>query len=93
MIIGVMVIDLFSENSHSLKEKRHIVSSLKEKLKNKFNISLIESDFQDLWQKIQITIVMASNTKVLAEKVFNQIEEFIFANYNVQIIEVNKDFI
>jgi len=93
MTIGVMVIDLFSKNSHSLKEKRHIILSLKEKLKKKFNISLIESDYQDLWQKIQITIVMASNTRILAEKVFNQIEEFIFTNYNVQIIEVNKEFI
>jgi uncharacterized protein YlxP (DUF503 family) len=93
MIIGVMVVDLFSENSHSLKEKRHIVLSMKEKLKKKFNISLIESDFQDLWQKTQITIVMASNTKVLAEKVFNQIEEFIFTHYSVQIIGVNKEYI
>jgi uncharacterized protein YlxP (DUF503 family) len=93
MIIGVMVVDLFSENSHSLKEKRHIVLSIKEKLKKKFNISLIESDFQDLWQKTQLTIVMASNTKTLAEKVFNQIEEFIFSNYSVQIIEVNREYI
>jgi len=48
-----MVLDLHSNSTHSLKEKRKIVSSMKEKLKNKFNISLIESDHQDLWQKIQ----------------------------------------
>lgn len=88
-----MTLDLFAENSHSLKEKRHIVSSIKEKLKHKFNVSLIESDYQDLWQKIQITIVMAANKKVLAEKVFHQIEEIIFSNYGVQIIHVNKEYI
>ncbi|MCK4944036.1 MAG: DUF503 domain-containing protein [Candidatus Aminicenantes bacterium] len=93
MIIGIMALDLFTENSHSLKEKRHIVSSIKDKLKYKFNVSLIESDYQDLWQKIQITIVMAANKKVLAEKVFHQIEEIIFSNYDVQIIHVKKEYI
>lgn len=88
-----MALDLIAKNSHSLKEKRHIVSSIKEKIKHKFNVSLIESDYQDLWQKIQITIVMAANKKVLAEKVFHQIEEIIFSNYGVQIIHVNKDYI
>lgn len=93
MIVGIMALDLFSENSHSLKEKRHIVSSMKEKLKNKFNISLIESDYQNLWQKTQLTIVMAANKKVMAEKVFRQIEEFIFLNYGVQIVQIKREYI
>ena len=93
MVVGIMVLNLYSESTHSLKEKRRIISSLKEKLRNKFNISLIESDYQDLWQKIQISIVMASNSKVLAEKAFCQIEDFIFQNYPVQMIEINKEYI
>ena len=88
-----MVLNLYSENTHSLKEKRRILSSMKEKLRGKFNISLIESDFQDLWQKIQISVVMASNSKVVAEKVFAQIEDFIFLNYPVRVIDINKEYI
>lgn len=87
-----MVLDLHSNSTHSLKEKRQIVSSMKEKLKNKFNISLIESDYQDLWQKIQIAIAMVVNSKVIVEKSFDQIEDFIFLNYPVQIVTVNKDY-
>ena len=87
-----MVLDLHSNSTHSLKEKRQIVSSMKEKLKNKFNISLIESDYQDLWQKIQIAIAMVANSKAIAEKAFDQIEDFIFMNYPVQTVTVNKDF-
>ncbi|MCK4835251.1 MAG: DUF503 domain-containing protein [Candidatus Aminicenantes bacterium] len=93
MIIAVMILDLFSESSHSLKDKRQIVSSIKEKLRKKFNISLIESDYQDLWQKIQITIVMATNKKALTEKVFNQIEEIIFSNYGVQILQIKREYL
>ena len=93
MIIGIMVIDLFSKSTHSLKEKRNIVTSIKEKLKQKFNISIIESDYQDIWQKIQLAISMVSNSRVMIEKVFNQIEDFIYLNYPVQLVSVNKEYI
>jgi uncharacterized protein len=93
VIVGIMVLDLHSNSSHSLKEKRQIVSSIKEKLKHKFNISLIESDYQDLWQKIQISIAMIANSKAIIEKAFDQIENFIFLNYPVQLVTVNKEFI
>ena len=87
-----MSLDLFSDSCHSLKEKRHIVLSIKEKLKHKFNISIIESDYHDLWQKAQISIAMVSNSKKLIEKTFHQVEDIIFANYPVQIISINKDY-
>ena len=88
-----MVIDLFSKSTHSLKEKRNILTSIKEKLKQKFNISIIESDYQDIWQKIQLAISMVSNSRVMIEKVFNQIEDFIYLNYPVQLVSVNKEYI
>ena len=88
-----MVIDLFSKSTHSLKEKRNILTSIKEKLKQKFNISIIESDYQDRWQKIQLAISMVSNSRVMIEKVFNQIEDFIYLNYPVQLVSVNKEYI
>jgi uncharacterized protein YlxP (DUF503 family) len=93
VIVGIMVIDLFSNSTHSLKEKRNIITSIKEKLKQKFNISIIESDFQDRWQKIQLAISMVSNSRVMIEKVFDQIEDFIYLNYPVQLIAVNKEYL
>lgn len=92
MIVGVMVLDLLLENTHTLKEKRHILSSLKEKLCNRFNISLIESDYQDLWQKAQIAISIVSNSKIMCDKIFNRIEDFIFSNYSIQLINLRKEY-
>ena len=88
-----MILDLHCRDIHSLKEKRQIVSSIKEKLRRKFNISIIESDYQDLWQKMQIAIALASNSKVFAEKVFSQAEDFIFSNYPVRIINIEIQFL
>ena len=88
-----MILDLHCRDIHGLKEKRHIVSSIKEKLRHKYNISIIESDYQDLWQKMQIAIALVSNSKVFAEKVFNQAEDFIFSNYPVRIINIDKQYL
>jgi uncharacterized protein YlxP (DUF503 family) len=87
-----MVMDLHSRSTHSLKEKRQIVTSIKDKLKQKFNISIIESDYQNTWQKIQLAIAMVSNSKPIIEKVFDQVEDFIYLNYPVQLVTVQKEY-
>ncbi|MCP5050050.1 MAG: DUF503 domain-containing protein, partial [bacterium] len=53
---------------------------------------VIESDYQDLWQKIQVAVAMVSNSKTIIEKSFDQIEDFIYLNYPVRIISIDKDF-
>jgi uncharacterized protein YlxP (DUF503 family) len=42
--IGVLTLELRLESSHSLKEKRHVVQSLKDRLRHKFNVSVAEID-------------------------------------------------
>jgi len=88
-----MKIDLLAKSVHSLKEKRRIVSSIKDKLKNKFNISIIESDYQDVWQKIQISIALLTGSKVIAGKIFDQCEEHIFSNYPVEILNIDIEYL
>lgn len=88
-----MILDLHCSDIHGLKEKRQIVSSIKEKLRHKFNVSIIESNYQDLWQKMQIAIALVSNSKTFAEKIFNQAEDFIFLNYPVRIINIEKQYL
>jgi uncharacterized protein YlxP (DUF503 family) len=88
MIIGMLVMDLYNEQFHSLKEKRQLLSSLKKRLKNKFNIAVSESDFQDLWQKAQIAIVSLGSSRAIVDNTFKEIEDFIFLNYAVQITQM-----
>lgn len=88
-----MIMDLHSRTTHNLKEKRHIVTGMKEKLKNKFNISIIESDYQDVWQDIQVAISMVANSKVMIDKAFVQIEDFILLNYPVSLTAIHKEYV
>jgi uncharacterized protein YlxP (DUF503 family) len=73
--IGVLTLELRLENSHSLKEKRHVVESLKNRLRNKFNVAVAEIDHQDLWQRAVVAAVTVSSDHVHAEKVLRSVED------------------
>lgn len=73
--IGVLTLELRLENSHSLKEKRHVVQSLKDRLRAKFNVAVAEIDYQDLWQRAAVAAVTVSSDHVHAEKVLHSVEE------------------
>ena len=73
--IGVLILELRLESSHSLKEKRHVVQSLKDRLRHKFNVSVAEIDHQDLWQRSTIAAVTVSSARENAEKVLRSVEE------------------
>lgn len=72
--IGVLTLELLISDSHSLKEKRHVVSSLKEKLRNRFNVAVAEIDHQELWQRAAISAVTVSGDHSHAESVLQAVE-------------------
>src|SRR5579883_2856881 len=41
--IGVLTLEIHVEYSHSLKDKRHVVKSLKDRLRERFNVAVAES--------------------------------------------------
>ncbi|MBN2345576.1 MAG: DUF503 domain-containing protein [Candidatus Aminicenantes bacterium] len=85
MTIGTLEIDLFGDQFHSLKDKRRLVSSLKERLKNQFNVAVAESDHQDLWQRAQLTVVSLAPGRPDLESTFRQVEDFVCRHYALRI--------
>ncbi|WP_017753800.1 DUF503 domain-containing protein [Calidifontibacillus oryziterrae] len=59
-------------NPQSLKEKRAILQRIITRLRQKYNVSVSETNFQDLWQRTEITIVTVSSAKISAEKELNR---------------------
>ena len=60
--IGLLTLDIHLPNAHSLKEKRHVLSRLKDRLRNRFNVAVSELDHQDLWQRATIGVVSISSS-------------------------------
>jgi len=77
MKIGLLQIELYLSQCGSLKQKRMILNGLKSKLRDKFNISIIEADYQDKWQRSILAVACISNNEKIVDSTFNQILNFI----------------
>jgi uncharacterized protein YlxP (DUF503 family) len=91
--IGVLTLELRLEYSHSLKEKRHVVLGLKERLRNKFNVAVAEIDYQDLWQRALIAAVTVSSDHGRAEQVLQAVEKEAAALLGPDLVQVVVDWL
>ncbi len=72
--IGVLTIELRLDHAHSLKDKRHVVRGLKDRLRHKHNVAVAEIDYQDLWQSALLAAVTVSSSRQLAEQILHAVE-------------------
>ncbi len=72
--VGVLTLELHLDDAHSLKDKRHTVKSLKDRLRNKFNVAVAEIDYQDVWQRALVSAVTVSSDHLHAEQVLQSVE-------------------
>jgi uncharacterized protein YlxP (DUF503 family) len=72
--VGVLTLELRLSDAHSLKDKRHTVKGLKDRLRGKFNVAVAEIDFQDLWQRSLISAVTVSSDHGRAEQTLQLVE-------------------
>jgi uncharacterized protein len=71
--IGVLTLEIHLPDAHSLKDKRQVIRSLKDRLR-KHNVSVAEIDFQDLWQRSVVAVVTISFRREQAEIVLQAAE-------------------
>ena len=59
--IGVLYINVHIPMSQSLKDKRMVLKSLKDRIRHKFNVSIAELDGRDKWQTATLAFAMIGN--------------------------------
>jgi uncharacterized protein YlxP (DUF503 family) len=72
--VGVITFELRLEDSLSLKDKRHYVKGLKDRLRSKFNVAVAEIGYQDMWQRGLVAAVTVSPDQARAEQVLQMVE-------------------
>jgi uncharacterized protein len=61
MPVGLLTLELHIPDAQSLKDKRQVLRSLKDKLRREFNVAVAELDHHDVWQRSVVGIVTLSN--------------------------------
>jgi len=90
--IGVLTLELWIEHAHSLKEKRHVVKSLKDRLRGKFNVSVAEIDDQDLHNSAVIAVATVSSSRPFAEKVLQAVERESAEQLGPMLVRVDAEW-
>jgi uncharacterized protein len=91
--LGVLTLELRIEHAYSLKEKRHVVKSLKERLRGKFNVSVAEIDDMDLHNSAVLAVATVSSSKPFAEKVLQAVEREASELLGPMLIRVELDWL
>ena len=73
--VAILVLDLRIPGAQSLKEKRSVILSLKDRLQSKFNLSIAEIGEQDSWQRSIFGISMISGDKVFLDQSVQKVLE------------------
>jgi uncharacterized protein YlxP (DUF503 family) len=73
MPVGLLTLELHIPDAQSLKDKRQVLRSLKDKLRRQFNVAVAELDHQDVWQRSVIGVVTLSNEEKHVNEVLQKV--------------------
>ena len=93
MRVGVLRVDLHFPDAQSLKHKRQILLSLKDRLASRFEVSVAEVGDQDLWQRGELGIAFVSLDTKGADHKARNIEEFIRSHPGAIVLKVEREIL
>ncbi len=91
--VALCILSLHFPASGSLKQKRQILRSLKDRLRNHFNVSVAEIDHQDLWQRATLGIVGIASARVPLERTFQSIQGEVERRLPGEILDCHVEFL
>jgi uncharacterized protein YlxP (DUF503 family) len=73
-MIAFLTLELSIEAAQSLKDKRQVVRSLKDRLRASFNVAVAEIEASDLWNRATIGVVSVSDSKDYLDGLMKNVE-------------------
>jgi uncharacterized protein len=75
--VGILSFELHFPESHSLKEKRMYLRSVKQQLQNRIGCSIAEVDHHDVWQRSRLTLACATRQAGEAQRLLDEAERWL----------------
>jgi uncharacterized protein YlxP (DUF503 family) len=91
VIVGTLKLRLVLRESHSLKDKRRVIKSLKDTLSNKFNISVAETDEQDVWQTAEIGVASVGTDGSFVQSVLTSVVNYVRYFGGVELVDSQQE--
>jgi len=93
VVIGVATWDLHLDGCQSLKDKRRVLKSLKDRLHQRFNVSVAETDHHELWQRAELSCGVVARDRAHAQDVLGAADRLVAEQGLVRIIDSTTSFL
>lgn len=77
MTVAIARVTLVLAAAHSLKDKRMVLRRLKDRVRDKFNVSIAEVDAQDVWQRAVVGITLVGSDRKHTESAIDEVLRFV----------------
>jgi hypothetical protein len=92
MVVASLTLAFLVPGSQSLKEKRHVVKSVKDRIRSRFNVSVAEVDFQDLWQRGTLGVAVAATDGYSARRALEEVVRFVRQDARLLLLDEIIEF-
>lgn len=89
--VGSLLIELHIHECHSLKDKRAVLKSIIAKVRDRFNVSITEVGYHDLWQRAELAVAAVAIGRAEADQMLETVIAFVTANLNGDIVSITKE--
>ena len=86
-------VEFIIHTAHSLKEKRAVLQRMITRTKQKFNVSVAEIDFQDVWQRTRIAVVTVASVKEAADREMNHALLYLQSNPEWELLDSWREYL
>ena len=93
MIVGTLTVDLSIRQARSLKDKRRVVQSLKERIRARFAVAIAEVDHLDNPQRAQLGIAVVGTDRRVLESVLGRVERYAARDSEALLTQCETDFL
>lgn len=91
MVVGVQTFVLEIPGADSLKAKRSVIKSLKDRLRARHNVSVAETGLQDHRGRAELTVATVAGSRALADAVLDAVDAFVAAEPRVVVGPVRRE--
>lgn len=92
MIVGVLTVELAVFEAQTLKDKRRVIASLKQRLRNRFNVSVAEVGYWDTPKRCRIGVSMVAAESRAAHSQLDQVVDLVRHTGGVSLLEYHREF-
>ena len=91
MVIGLLEIDILIPEPRSLKQKRSILKSLKDRLRRTFNISVCEIGYQDVWTRSRLAVACVGTDGARVSSILSNVLNLIERERDIELLDTRME--